>query len=432
MAATDFFGALPKASESYDVYPPEHLADADAGRQLANSTPVAAGQSIGLSIANLGTKAVEGIKAIGSRFGDALPFSKAGAMTPAFNTITTPQSLSAATNSIVGSSYTADGLALGIERERLFAATVPSTSASAYKAATSVGSAEDDKEHIVTLKDSIGGLVEFLVMPEIVENRNVQYEPVSPAQFPGAFQKYKGTDSVQWSVNAMFVARTSKEAKKNFDYINLLRSWSLPFFGELTAQAYKDKLGAPPCVLKFKGFRSGILDERPVVITSLSWNWPRDVDYIPMAASPDSDALSDLPFPTVISVAIQLVESWSTTEFNQFSLKEYRAGNMVGAFGTELNTAYLAAQSQSSSGRVPIEQEAQTVAGQGAAAPDTSRTGFTNLVKSGQVKAPAISEVKKVLETGNSFVQTPIDFKRINKLPAQNVFKTTNGDLRNG
>ena len=36
--------------------------------------------------------------------------------------------------------------------------------------------------------------VVFRVMPEIVESRTVQYDAIAPAQ-PGAFQKFKGTDS---------------------------------------------------------------------------------------------------------------------------------------------------------------------------------------------------------------------------------------------
>jgi len=209
----------------------------------------------------------------------------------------------------------------------------------------------DDTSHLVTLTDAEGYILTFYVMPEIVEQRQVQYEPVAPPQFPGAFQKYKGTDSVQWTVNATLVCRTTEEATRNLEYLNRLRGWTMPFFGENTKNdaRFKNKTGAPPPVLKFKGFRESIVGEVPVVITSLNWNWPKDVDWIPAQKLTDNrnsggmdgsltggeatmKGDATIPFPTIIQVAIQLVESFSTEQFNNFNLAEYRVGHMLAAF----------------------------------------------------------------------------------------------------
>lgn len=211
--------------------------------------------------------------------------------------------------------------------------------------------AKGDESHLVTLTEPIpnsekGLVLTFRVMPEIIENRSVSYEPIAPPQFPGAFQKYKGTDSVQWSVNATFVSRTSLEASINLNYINRLRGWTMPYFGDKILKDYPNKLGAPPPVLRFKGFRKGMIEEVPVVITSLSWNWPKDVDYIPASTELSADeteikGVPLTPFPTIIQVAIQLIESFSTTEFNQFSLKDYRSGNIGNAYRIPNTTAGL-------------------------------------------------------------------------------------------
>lgn len=192
----------------------------------------------------------------------------------------------------------------------------------------------EDRSHMVSLTSKqTGAMVEFEVMPEVVENRDVEYEAIAPAQFPGAFQKYKGTSSVVWNINATLVSRTSDEATQNLNYLNTLRGWTLPYFGENTRLAYPDKLGAPPDVLILRGFRKGMVGPVPVVIKALNWTFPRDVDYIP-TNSVGGEAAT--PFPTVLQLSINLVESFSTTEFNQFDLAQYRSGDLSEAFSKVL------------------------------------------------------------------------------------------------
>lgn len=222
-------------------------------------------------------------------------------------------------------------------------ALTPTPSASAVRRAS--GSQKINDDHLVKLAE-VGGsrVVVFTVLPEIVEARTVQYEAVAPTQFPGAFQKYKGTDSVQWTINATLVARNSNEATLNLYYLNTLRGWTMPFFGQNTATEYTTKLGAPPPVLMLSGLRERVIGPVPVVITSLNWNWPRDVDYLPTdpnnteehgAAMASSDG-RPIPFPAVMNIAIQCVESFSTEQFNRFSLSDYRNGNMSVAFNTTM------------------------------------------------------------------------------------------------
>lgn len=237
---------------------------------------------------------------------------------------------------------------------------IPSSGVSAASLKRQSMSSSNGKEHMVRLTEQEGVdgspyTLYFYVMPEVVEARNVSYEAVAPPQFPGAFQKYKGTDSVQWTINATFVCRNTAEATRNLEYLNVLRAWTKPFFGETTGQQYPDKLGAPPPVLILEGFKSKIVGPVPVVITSLNWNWPRDVDYIP--AESDGDLI---PFPTVMQIAIQVVESYSTDEFNKFSLRDYRNGNFSKAF-SQLPSDFAARKV--SQGTASKLEEAQTIPG---------------------------------------------------------------------
>jgi hypothetical protein len=195
-----------------------------------------------------------------------------------------------------------------------------------------------DDSHMVKLSEPAGPTVKFVVMPEVYESRNVEYEAVAPPQSPGAFQKYKGTAPTQWTVNATLICRTTDEATRNLEIINILRGWTMPFFGENTRVTWPTKLGAPPPVLEFSGFRQQMVGPVQVVMTSLQWTFPQGVDYIPARGFKHSSygltvpSTELIPFPTVLKLNISLVESWSTDQFNGFDLAAFRAGQFRDAF----------------------------------------------------------------------------------------------------
>ena len=197
-----------------------------------------------------------------------------------------------------------------------------------------------DDSHIVKLQEPNGATVLFRIMPEVTEQRAVEYEAVAPPQHPGAFQKYKGTSSVQWSVTATLTCATTAEATENLRILNVLRGWTMPFFGQRTGEQFPTKLGAPPPVLKFSGFRKQMIGPVPVVLTSCQWQFPRDVDYIPAEEFTALNSVGSVvartgqmvPFPTVMTVSLQLVESYSTEQFNGFSLMDFRVGQTEAAF----------------------------------------------------------------------------------------------------
>jgi len=56
----------------------------------------------------------------------------------------------------------------------------------------------------------------------------------------------------------------------------------------------------------------------PVVITNLTIPYPSDVDYIP--------AEDGQPMPRMMTIDLQLTETHSPQEYNQFSLQDFRKG----------------------------------------------------------------------------------------------------------
>jgi hypothetical protein len=96
-----------------------------------------------------------------------------------------------------------------------------------------------------------------------------------------------------------------------------LKAWTKPFFGkkQMNADGSRGKLGAPPPVLKFSGYR-GLIDV-PVVITKLDIPKPNDCDWI-------NTGYNNIPFPTVLKINIGLIEIYSADQINEFDLSIFR------------------------------------------------------------------------------------------------------------
>lgn len=210
--------------------------------------------------------------------------------------------------------------------------------------------------------------VVFDVTPDIAENQNVNYKTIEPIHAPSTFWVYQNTAARAFNVsNIKLISRTIEEATLNLQRINCLRAWTKPFFGDGTAnggtlgkvdptdkarigqeqadpnqlpftcflpgttaetdrQEFKKFLGSPPEVLLLSAYANKNtgrttptnISRVPVIMSQLSIPYPSDVDYIPTA--------DGTPFPTVMSIDMQLSEAHSPREFRKFDLHKYRRG----------------------------------------------------------------------------------------------------------
>jgi hypothetical protein len=308
----------------------------------ATTTAVGSSSTINYSLAPVTTLVNEGYAKVNTTFGGTGPFTKMNDSAPSFAELGVARlglpnlgpRLGQATSG-TGSPY--DQVA-GAEAVKLLR---PESGVTAAGVRESVGESEApaDESHKVRLiaPESSGaaeggtGVLEvvFDVMPEVTEVRSAEYEPVSPSQLPGEFQKYKGTKSTQWNITGRLTASTKEEAARNYRYIGALRGWTMPYFGELQRRNFRNLLGAPPPVLTFSGWR-GLVGPIPVVLTQINWNWPQEVDWLPTGIT--DDVGQEIPFPAVMNVTINLVESLSPTQFNSFDLVAFRDGRMVDAY----------------------------------------------------------------------------------------------------
>jgi len=212
--------------------------------------------------------------------------------------------------------------------------------------------------------------VQFQVTPDVTENRNVNYKTLDPLHMPGQIYVYGGTSSRTFQLSSIrLISRTTKEATDNMRTLHLLRSWTMPYFGNSSTLSAKQKinradsnynssvqsaandnpesrmgmgmelLGAPPDVLLLSAYSpsgdyvtpGGNSTKRrmtatnihniPVVITNLTIPYPADVDYIPTE--------DNQPMPRMMTIDIQLAETHSPQEYNNFSLQDFRKGTLV-------------------------------------------------------------------------------------------------------
>jgi hypothetical protein len=62
----------------------------------------------------------------------------------------------------------------------------------------------------------------------------------------------------------------------------------------------------------------------PVVLKDYSWEFPNEVDYI-------ETSVTKVPFPTIITVALNVDEAYSPAEYSGFDWIKYLEGNLDGS-----------------------------------------------------------------------------------------------------
>lgn len=123
----------------------------------------------------------------------------------------------------------------------------------------------------------------------------------------------------------------NSDVRSSFDEMSIPSQQALDNTITQMQRAAYDLLGAPPDVLLLSAYTTSqvnqVADQStfnlrkiPVVVTSLDFSYPDDVDYIPTQTGE--------PFPIKMDVSISLIETHAPVEFESFSLQQYRAGRL--------------------------------------------------------------------------------------------------------
>lgn len=197
----------------------------------------------------------------------------------------------------------------------------------------------EQNPYAVRLKSFVAAntVVAFRVSPEITESRSVAYKSMDPLHMPGSIQVFQNSSPRTWQVdNIKLISRNAIEAEENLAIVNQLRAWQVSFFGSsktLGREDYKyEMFGAPPEVLEFSAYSNATTESKggltnirkvPVVIPSVTIPYPTDVDYI-------ETATTKVPFPTVMTISMTLLETHSPNDYERFDLIAYKNGKLVG------------------------------------------------------------------------------------------------------
>lgn len=230
-----------------------------------------------------------------------------------------------------------------------------STSGNDYTQVITKLESADAEKYKCVVKSSINpsDKIFFKVTPTVDETRSANYDSFSPPQHPGGMQIYKSTTPRTINVNGKFISRTYEEATETLRMLNVIRAWTMPYYGTGTAESFNAKgkgnlLGLPPDVLIFSAYGSGNLENIPVVLQTYNWTYPEDIDYVYGAApwkvderpsvmevTPSFMTLSGddlVPVPRIIDVTLTFTETYSPDEFSSFDLNAYKLGKLSDAF----------------------------------------------------------------------------------------------------
>lgn len=153
--------------------------------------------------------------------------------------------------------------------------------------------------------------VVFNNTPELSESGQAIFSGIDGIRSPASLLIYQGSPSRTYTISAKFVSRTKKEAQDNFDNMNILKAWRMPM------SRFDD-----PETLRLYAYGNSIKGV-PVVLVSVTVEWPSDVDYIII----DNDGTS-VPIIQTASLSLKEIRSWDDLE--TFSYTSYKAGLLDG------------------------------------------------------------------------------------------------------
>ena len=127
---------------------------------------------------------------------------------------------------------------------------------------------------------------------------------------PASFLIYMESPSRVYSLTAKLVSRTVQEAQDNLRDLNILRAWRMPM------STYDE-----PETLRLYAYGNNIKGI-PVVMTSISTDFPSDVDYVNISGN--------TYVPIIQTVTMSFKEIRSFDDVQLFSYTSYKAGTLDG------------------------------------------------------------------------------------------------------
>ena len=166
------------------------------------------------------------------------------------------------------------------------------------------------------------GLI-FPYTPQILISHSASYNAIQPIHTNYPFMAYQNSRVEQFSIVGDFFVENAREGAYWVGAVHFLRSATKMAYGAT------DQQGAPPPIVKVKGYGDFMFNNVPCVITQFSVELGSEVDYIQVP----SPINAWVPVQSNIQVTLQPIYSRSAVE--QFSLASFVGGayNGKGAGG---------------------------------------------------------------------------------------------------
>lgn len=166
-------------------------------------------------------------------------------------------------------------------------------------------------------RNGIKGIL-FPLTPTISTQTQANYSQMNTIHSNYQQNSYVNTTLSPIQVNSAWVVQSEEEAHYLMGVMHFLRVVTKMHFGEQDSEA-----GTPPPVLKFSAYGSYNFDKIPVVVSSFVLNYPDDVDFVEYDGT---------QVPTMMSIAIDLLPQYSTTNQRNFNLtagsNDFVSGNL--------------------------------------------------------------------------------------------------------
>lgn len=174
-----------------------------------------------------------------------------------------------------------------------------------------------------------GNVVAFAVRPEFSETTTVSYIPITDLRAATTLLLYMGTNARTFSMSAKLISRSEAEAAETYRKLNLLKAWTKPDKHYTARDLLGNQLpggNKAPRVLTMYAY--GHLNKGiPLVLTSLSIEFPQDVDYISFTPKGKNEE-SEVPIIMSINMAFSEIRSWDEAE--AFDIVKYKTGDLSG------------------------------------------------------------------------------------------------------
>jgi hypothetical protein len=285
----------------------------------------------------------------------------------------------------------------------------------------------DTRQIKVKLKSAVTGYyVVFDILPLFDDNGSAQYSDTNILHMPSQMVTYKFSDPKSISLEFTLVSRNEAEAKKNFRYMSLIKSWTKPRFGDKT----QDNLGAPPDILYLSGLgdifsSQGFTNtnnpnqDLPVVLLNYAFHFNAvDTDWISTGPADDARYAEDnamtstegrfevydptavpganfnfkdfQPIPIILKGSITLKEAFSPKEISSFNIDEFTVGlSSTLTAQTNKKLAIANAQKATADAALAAKKAAET----NKQKPTTPAQAVANPVKTAVSPAPVAAAV---------------------------------------